>query len=445
MLKKKGTKQKDYFGKNMKSNRHRKLWSDDEITMLNTLYPNVGAAEVGKILGRSTHAVHEKAAMLGVRYLSKKRVVKCTIVDCKEEAIAQGYCNYHYNNKRLNGEFKKLKTICVVGSCNRLAVHRGYCQKHYYSKLRKKEIQKVLIKWSEDEIAFLFKNFKDKGIKFVAKRLGRSYDAVRHKAAKLKIKVEKKSALCKMPGCTNKALFRKFCEKCRSLKDKHDITTICYNSLLSFQKDQCGICLKTESRQQNNKIQRLCVDHNHTTKEIRGLLCYNCNSGLGLLGDDLDKILDGLAKYKAARVIFEEKERKKYEDLFLQRKDFSLIASFGINLEEYNSLLKQQTYKCGICESSINTSTNFKHLVVDHLHGFWICRLCGTIEKGKAKPKRCLVCNGKSNNFRCIIRGILCFKCNSGLGKLGDNLDKALINIKRYKDNVEDVRKIVGK
>ena len=35
---------------------------------------------------------------------------------------------------------------------------------------------------------------------------------------------------------------------------------------------------------------RLCIDHNHNTKEVRGLLCHNCNTALGLLKDDKNRI-----------------------------------------------------------------------------------------------------------------------------------------------------------
>ena len=45
---------------------------------------------------------------------------------------------------------------------------------------------------------------------------------------------------------------------------------------------------------------RLCIDHDHGTKKPRGLLCHNCNTALGLLGDNTDVIL-GLSRYLAQR------------------------------------------------------------------------------------------------------------------------------------------------
>lgn len=50
---------------------------------------------------------------------------------------------------------------------------------------------------------------------------------------------------------------------------------------------QCEVCGSTH---------RLCVDHNHVTGKIRGVLCSHCNSALGLINDNLDT-LQGLINY----------------------------------------------------------------------------------------------------------------------------------------------------
>jgi len=56
-----------------------------------------------------------------------------------------------------------------------------------------------------------------------------------------------------------------------------------YDNLLKNQGGGCAICgSKTPKTPRNG---RFCVDHNHETNEIRGLLCAPCNRGLGLFGD----------------------------------------------------------------------------------------------------------------------------------------------------------------
>lgn len=58
--------------------------------------------------------------------------------------------------------------------------------------------------------------------------------------------------------------------------------------MLSIQGGVCAICKKPERHRSNGpKVKRLAVDHDHTTGEVRGLLCNNCNRALGLFGDDV--------------------------------------------------------------------------------------------------------------------------------------------------------------
>ena len=52
------------------------------------------------------------------------------------------------------------------------------------------------------------------------------------------------------------------------------------------QGDLCAICKRVHV----GRGDRLHIDHDHVTGKIRGLLCANCNTMLGLAGDDLDRL-----------------------------------------------------------------------------------------------------------------------------------------------------------
>ena len=55
-----------------------------------------------------------------------------------------------------------------------------------------------------------------------------------------------------------------------------------YALLLETQNGCCAICGKSE--EENG--QRLAIDHNHITHQVRALLCRHCNTGLGAFKDN---------------------------------------------------------------------------------------------------------------------------------------------------------------
>jgi len=59
-----------------------------------------------------------------------------------------------------------------------------------------------------------------------------------------------------------------------------------YNLMFENQKGCCKICNKHISELNSKHKKNLCVDHNHETGKVRGLLCDKCNRGLGLFCDD---------------------------------------------------------------------------------------------------------------------------------------------------------------
>ena len=82
----------------------------------------------------------------------------------------------------------------------------------------------------------------------------------------------------------------------RKLILRYGITLDQYNDLFSKQKGCCAIC----EEHQDTFSRALAVDHCHKTGKVRGLLCVNCNSALGKLKENIQKIIKAaeyLTKY----------------------------------------------------------------------------------------------------------------------------------------------------
>ena len=63
-----------------------------------------------------------------------------------------------------------------------------------------------------------------------------------------------------------------------------------YQAMFVAHGGVCAICKQPETAARGGKDLWLSVDHNHTTGKLRGLLCSNCNRGIGCFGDDQVKL-----------------------------------------------------------------------------------------------------------------------------------------------------------
>jgi hypothetical protein len=120
-----------------------------------------------------------------------------------------------------------------------------------------------------------------------------------------------KSVLAFSPWALSKDGLKLYCRGCYVVRNKlrtgaykarsirfgqknygYNITVAAYENLVASQNGLCRICGKT--REENGR--ELSIDHNHKTGKVRGLLCIQCNAGLGNYRDDPD-LLRAAIKY----------------------------------------------------------------------------------------------------------------------------------------------------
>lgn len=69
------------------------------------------------------------------------------------------------------------------------------------------------------------------------------------------------------------------------LRRKYGIGVDEYDCLYEQQGGVCGLCGKEETARHRNTLFSLAVDHDHSTGQVRGLLCSRCNRVLGQIED----------------------------------------------------------------------------------------------------------------------------------------------------------------
>jgi hypothetical protein len=86
-----------------------------------------------------------------------------------------------------------------------------------------------------------------------------------------------------------------FCHACSNLKSNYGITKPEKDQLIELQGRLCPICeMELQESYQatrgvSNRLNGV-VDHCHKSGKVRGILCNQCNRGLGFLKDNVDAL-----------------------------------------------------------------------------------------------------------------------------------------------------------
>lgn len=116
--------------------------------------------------------------------------------------------------------------------------------------------------------------------------------------------------MCKYGHVSKRYVKNRVCVECRLQKTfrkklklyNRGMTEKEYDDMLYLQRNECAICNKKLGEGQD-----VTIDHCHDTNLIRGILCRNCNMGLGQFRDCIGYIKN------AAKYLQKFKEKFMYE------------------------------------------------------------------------------------------------------------------------------------
>lgn len=75
-------------------------------------------------------------------------------------------------------------------------------------------------------------------------------------------------------------------------RQRYGLTQAAFDEMLRAQRGRCLVCLAPSPS---------CVDHDHRTGSVRGLLCRACNAGLGHFRDDPGRLRAAAAYLRRSR------------------------------------------------------------------------------------------------------------------------------------------------
>lgn len=120
------------------------------------------------------------------------------------------------------------------------------------------------------------------------------------------------------------------------LSYKYGITETEYIVLYNAQDGRCAICGVAPL----NKL--LCVDHDHKTGLVRGLLCARCNTAIGYFLDDIGSIIAAAIYMERFEMAKETESHRKYMAQYNKDKHRTELAESGILAPEATDAVPDQ-------------------------------------------------------------------------------------------------------
>lgn len=112
---------------------------------------------------------------------------------------------------------------------------------------------------------------------------------------------------CREDGIKEEKAAKAIANRRAYLKRTYGITLEQWDAIFESQDKKCGnpLCPRTDPGDDH----KWHLDHDHETDEIRGIICYWCNIGIGMFGDSVDRLqgaVDYLTNPPARNVLHQE-------------------------------------------------------------------------------------------------------------------------------------------
>lgn len=203
----------------------------------------------------------------------------CSVVDCERPHQSLGYCKGHAQRLRRYGDpgsanFRATRRTddlvadpalqCAVDDCQRHYWARGYCPTHYRRWTRTGDPETPRVR--------------------EATRKPCSVDGceeLREAKTLCSIHYLRKYYADNPPAPGSGRPYSR-----RWILKQYGMTPEDYENLVAAQGDRCAICRGSHRGANGSENYSWCVDHSHSTGKVRGLLCSDCNMGLGRFGDN---------------------------------------------------------------------------------------------------------------------------------------------------------------
>lgn len=226
--------------------------------------------------------------------------MQCLFENCDREGdFARGYCQRHYWRLRQSGEMKRQNVVnhgvCSEPGCKRGTFAKNLCSMHYqrnqpalyntWRNMRSKYKEQFAPEWASFE-----QFFKDVGERPSPRHQLRRVNPSLPWSAENIFWLE---AVADTKTVSVAEYSRRW-----SMRAKYNLTPEEMNEILKSQDHKCPGCGRhfSEIDPSTGQPLKMCIDHNHETGDVRGILCDPCNKVLGLASDSV-VTLRNLASY----------------------------------------------------------------------------------------------------------------------------------------------------